>query len=405
MKLIVSITLTFIFLFSVSLYAQEDLTVSDQAKAKAEKKEAKNAKRAEKIAQGKFLISPLAAPGYTPELGGLVAIGGLMSFKTNPADDKIQRSSLPVTLGYTTTGAIVANGILTSYWFADKMRVYGQFWYKDMPDNYWGIGYENGFNVQNSDSTTAYQRKWWWFNPSFLWQFKQNLFLGLNVDYEFTQGSKRADQLVEDYNQGVGSDPNYIEYNDKPLNSGFGIILQYDSRDVPVDTRTGFYFNLTSTFYSTAFGGDNKYQMYLIDYRQAVQLSQTMGENTLVWQVKSRITSGEVSYGAMSQLGTPFDLRGYTWGQYRDKDMFFFLAEYRHVFKSLSGELGKHGVVTWVGSGTIFDFDTLKENNNKWLPNFGVGYRLELQPRMWMRLDFGIGRQTSGIYFNFNQAF
>ncbi len=107
----------------------------------------------------------------------------------------------------------------------------------------------------------------------------------------------------------------------------------------------------------------------------------------------------------MSQLGTPFDLRGYTWGRYRNEDMMFFLAEYRYTLLKKDGDLSKHMAVGWIGSGTIFNFQTVKDNNNRWLPNFGIGYRYEIQPRMNIRFDFGIGRETSGIYFNFNQAF
>jgi hypothetical protein len=32
----------------------------------------------------KFLITPFAAPGYTPEQGGLLTVGALMSFRTSP---------------------------------------------------------------------------------------------------------------------------------------------------------------------------------------------------------------------------------------------------------------------------------------------------------------------------------
>ncbi|WP_075591345.1 BamA/TamA family outer membrane protein [Labilibacter marinus] len=386
--------ITTLFVLSQVLIAQ-DTEVSNKERIKLQKKAAKDSIRNKKVAEGKFIISPIVAPGYTPELGGLVAFGGLMSFKTNPTDDLIQRSSFPVTLAYTTTGAVVANGILSSYWFEDKLRIYGDFWYKDMPDHYWGIGYQNGYEKPKGEETTSYNRQWWWFNPRFLYQFKKNYFVGLNVDYNYTKGTNPS--------AGVGEDPNYIKYKDKPLNSGLGLMLRYDSRDIPVDSREGMLVDLVSTFYSTGLGGDNKYQIYSLDYRQFETVNRE--GMTLAWQLKARIAAGDVPYGEMSQLGTPFDLRGYQWGRFRDESMFFFLAEYRHMFLDKSGEVGKHGAVVWAGSGTIFDFDTLADNTNQWLPNFGVGYRLELQPRMHMRLDYGIGRETSGIYFNFNQAF
>jgi len=111
---------------------------------------------------------------------------------------------------------------------------------------------------------------------------------------------------------------------------------------------------------------------------------------------------GNIPYGEMSLLGTPFDLRGYTWGRYRDKSMIFFIGEYRHMFEKASGELSKHGMVARMGTGSIAQDPSGFSN---WLPNFGFGYRFEVQPRMNLRVDIGIGRETSGFYFNFNEAF
>ncbi|MGL5399044.1 MAG: BamA/TamA family outer membrane protein, partial [Plesiomonas shigelloides] len=40
-----------------------------------------------------------------------------------------------------------------------------------------------------------------------------------------------------------------------------------------------------------------------------------------------------------------------------------------------------------------------------WLPNAGVGYRFAFKPRVNIRLDWGVGRNTSGFYFQVNEAF
>ncbi|MCK5824810.1 MAG: BamA/TamA family outer membrane protein [Ichthyobacteriaceae bacterium] len=369
---------------SFSVFAQTTQGVSDTI-----------LKKHKIVDNGKFMFTPFIAPGYTPELGALLAAGGLMSFKTTKKDSSIQRTSIPFSVGYTTTGAIVANAIITSYWLKDKLRIDMDFAYKDMPDHYWGIGYENGNNKFKTDSTTAYNRLWWWFNPRFIYQVKPKYFVGLNVDYNYTEGTNAADDVIADYH--------YSRYGNKPMNSGLGLILRYDSRDIPVDAWSGMFIDFRATNYNTAFGGDNNYNVYQLDYRQY----ETIGRKgtVLAWQAKLRITEGDVPYGEMSQIGTPWDLRGYTWGRYRDNNMFFFLTEYRHKFFKQNGELSKHGVVAWIASGTIFNSNTTKQNTHKWLPNYGIGYRLELQPRMAVRLDFGIARENSGFYFNFNQAF
>lgn len=359
------------------------------------KKEIRQQKNADKIAQGKLMITPFAAPGYTPELGALLAAGGLATWKTKKTDPHIQRSSITFAASYSTTGAVVVSTILTSFWWEDKIRIYGDFWYKDMPDHYWGIGYERNFNTEKSETTTAYHRLWWWINPSILFQFKEDLFVGLNIDYNFTKGSEAS--------EGVQRDKTYKKYNNKPLNSGLGFIIRYDSRDIPVNAWKGLLFDFKSTFYSPILGGDNKYQTYQIDYRQFQQIFRK--GNTLAWQIKMRIATGDIPYGEMSEIGSPFDLRGYTWGRYRDECSFFVMAEYRYVFKKRNQELSKHGAVGWVATGTVFNLPILNDNQNRFLPNCGIGYRLEVQPRMCLRLDFGIGRESTGFYFNFNQAF
>ncbi len=82
--------------------------------------------------------------------------------------------------------------------------------------------------------------------------------------------------------------------------------------------------------------------------------------------------------------------------------MILFIGEYRHMFNKSSGELSKHGMVAWMVTGSIAQDPSGFSN---WLPNFGFGYRFEVQPRMNLRIDIGMGRETSGFYFNFNEAF
>ena len=51
------------------------------------------------------------------------------------------------------------------------------------------------------------------------------------------------------------------------------------------------------------------------------------GGKTLAWQFRTRIGKGDVPWGELSQPGTPFDLRGYRWGRYRDKSMLYMVLE------------------------------------------------------------------------------
>ena len=356
------------------------------------RKEERKAKKAWKEEHGKLMVTPLVGPAFTPEMGFTVAGGIMMSFKTNPEDSLIQRSSSPVMLGITSTGGFFASSIVTTYWLKDKLRINGDFWIKDMPDNYFGLGYDDGYNTPKSDSTTAYQRAWWWINPRFLWQFKPNWFVGVLFDANSTNATNPS--------QGVQEDESYQAYGPKNTNIGWGLIARYDSRDVPVNPYTGMYVDFRAAFYSSALGSDNTYQTYEFDVRKFFTLSRP--GQTLALQLNTRIGVGNIPYGEMSMIGTPFDLRGYTWGQYRDESILFGIAEYRHMFLEKDGAISKHGFTGWLATGSL-GADMSKFYD--WLPNAGFGYRLEVQPRMNLRIDIGFGRETMGFYFNFNEAF
>ena len=217
-------------------------------------KAAQKAKKAKKVKEGRLMIMPLAGPAYTPELEFTLAGGIMTSFKTNKKDSIIQRSSAPIMLGVSSTGAYFIGTKMTTFWLEDKLRIYGDFNFKSMPDNYWGVGYDEARYTPKGDSTTAYHRVWWQIYPRFLWQFKKNYFGGLIVDYNYTQGTSPS--------TGVEEDPYYQDYNDKPLSSGLGLIFQYDTRDVPVNAWSGWFLEGSATVYSSSLGGDNNYQIY-----------------------------------------------------------------------------------------------------------------------------------------------
>ena len=93
-----------------------------------------------------------------------------------------------------------------------------------MPDNYWGVGYEEGYTTPKGNATTAYDRTWFQIYPKFLWQFKKNLFIGPLLDFNYTKGSDACDSVL--------ADKYYQKYNDRPFNGGGGLIF---------NTITGMY--------------------------------------------------------------------------------------------------------------------------------------------------------------------
>lgn len=381
--------------------ARIELRLIEVEQETMERDDLKRRLHANRIALGKtrnFKIFPVIGPAYTPELGFLVAGGALMSWSSQPHNPDLPRSSFPFTIGYTSTHAVVANGKLTSFWLDDWLRVYADLWLKDMADNYWGVGYDAARYPSAPDDTTSYQRLWWWINPKILGRLVvPGLYGGLNVDVNFTG--------ADDVSPEMAADPTFVEFGADNFNSGIGPVLQYDTRDVPQNAWRGIFAQVMFTAYGAYLGGQNAYQVLDIDYRHYIPIVRE--GSSLALQVRSRMGFGDNPWGEMAFLGSPFDLRGYQWGRYRDKSMLFGLAEYRFTFNRIRPApdgrlLSRHGFVVWVGAGTLGEDIT---EWTKWLPNGGAGYRLELQPRMNLRLDVGVGNDSFAFYFNFNEAF
>lgn len=347
-----------------------------------------------KAPEPRVRLSPIIAPGYTPELQFLLAVGGLLSFQGDPSHPELRRSSVTLTTGLSSTLATITAGRFSGFFLNDALRVYSDLYVKYLKDHYFGVGYHAARYTKQGEDTTEYRRLWWTVNPVVLVRLIPNFYLGPNLDINQT----RATEL----SPGVAMDEAILRDGTNNFNVGLGITAQYDSRDVPVNAYQGLLVSASLTEYSGLLGSQNNYRVLNIDYRQY----QTIGRpgSTLAWQLRYRGAFADVPWAELSLLGTPFDLRGYRWGRYRDRTMLFGIVEYRHMFRKIRkrNEVGRHGVVGWLGTGSIAS--RVKELKH-WLPNGGLGYRFELQPRMNLRFDVGATNDGVGVYLNFNEAF
>ena len=143
-----------------------------------------------------------------------------------------------------------------------------------------------------------------------------------------------------------------------------------------------------------------------IDYRQYKSLGK---RRVLAWTAQTKNVFGDVPLTQYALTGTPFDLRGYYMGQYRDKSSHVVMAEYRQMLNTdrstwVKRMLNHIGFVAWTGCGFMGPTPGKIEGV---LPNYGVGLRIEVQPRMNVRLDLGKNTVNNQMlfYFNMTEAF
>jgi hypothetical protein len=296
-----------------------------------------------------FRITPFIAPAVSPEVGVMLVGGGLVSFsldKDNP--NAKQPSSLPFSFGFSTNASAYLNFKPALFFKNDMNRLAGDIWLKDMPDNYWGVGFDAAKEPSAPDSTTNYHRNWIQVNLKYSHRFGKKIFLGLIFDFNRTEATEMSQEMQ--------NDPDVLKYGSYIRNWSTGLLFQYDTRDFTVNAYEGMFIEASTNLYiSEAFTRPN-YQTIVLDYRQYQKIKRP--GRTFAWQVKSELGNKDVPWTELAMIGTPLDLRGYLWGRYRDKLSLLGLAEYRHMFmrktpRKDGNMMSRWGYAAWIGTGTI----------------------------------------------------
>jgi hypothetical protein len=335
-------------------------------------------------------LVPLVAPGYSPELSFVVVAGGAATWRASGSP----RSSVAAVAGVSTIGAFLTQTRLTSFWMEDRVRLAAFVDVRDQPDHFFGVGFQNGFTRPQGADTTAYRRTAWQVNPHLQVLMRPSLFFGTVMDFSGT--------LANAVSPGMAADPDFQRGGARIINSGLGFSLTWDTRDVPVNPRTGMLVSAQWLAYGSWFGGTTLWQSLTLDYRQFVTLFRE--GSVLSWEFKHRSTWGAVPWSDLSQLGTPWDLRAYRWGRYRDTSATFALLEYRFMFPFPPETIwSRLGAAAWVGVGALGS--GFLPDVTQLLPAAGLGLRARVQDRVTLRFDFGVGRSSYAFYFQFLEAF
>lgn len=357
------------------------------------------AKRKKPRDPDKVWVSVLGGPSYTPEAS--LGIGGamLMSFKMDKKDTVSQRSFLPIGFNISLNKTIVVAGAGTFFFNQDKYRLYMNYSFRNEPANYFGKGYESIENTPMGSGTSSFHKMTIQFNPRFVWQAHPKLFVGGLADINYTSSSKFNPVMLED--------PYFNRFTPSYLNTGIGAIIQYDTRNDIATPGKGVFLSGTGKFYSKIFGGRYDYQILELEYRHFFPLFQR--RSVIGWVAKTQIGFNDIPFTELPMFGSPFDLRGYYWGKYRDRSMMYGIVEYRHMFGSQEAyERGtfwsKLGFVVWAGTGTIGDTPA---QWTRWKFNYGTGLRIQIQKNKNFRLDIGREPGNKGVlfYMNMTEAF
>lgn len=327
-------------------------------------------------------VVPLPALFYTPETR--LGFGGVLSGVLQTGDPVATRkSNLQVVAAYTLNSQIILESKHLIFSDKEKYLFSGELNFYDFPIFYYGVG-----NKTVAENEENLEYKVFVFRQRGMKKIGSHSFLG--VQYRFNH--------VYD----IGYEPDVLNdradvLNQSGTNSGAGLAFLYDSRDNVMNSFKGKYFEASMFSHGSALGSDYSFTKVSLDYRKYWQLK---NQDIVAVQGFSELNFGDVMFRELARMGGDKVMRGYYRGRFRDKNQLVGQIEYR---KQLISWIGLTGFAAFGDvSDNVGNFDI---SNFKYAVGGGLRIMVNKADRLNIRIDYGIGKGVSGLYFGFAEAF
>ena len=271
-------------------------------------------------------------------------------------------------------------GIRGNHFFPSdtKLLEYDMFFYS-FPTQYWGIGFDNGID---SDRKTDYKLLNVRMSANFLWHVG-SFYLGPGA--QFTHAN--ATHIVRpELWEGAAANVTTV---------GVGAMFRYDTRDNFTAPTRGWMVSLEQKMCPRFLGNKNAFS-----YTKLTASTYQRAWKGAIIALQGRLwyNYGKVPWNMLATFGGTNTMRGYYEGRFRDKTEVDATVELRqHIWHRI-------GMTVWAGAATVAPtFGDMRWHHV--LPNFGIGYRWEFKHNTNIRLDYGIGRDSSAFMFSINEAF
>ncbi|MEM7548157.1 MAG: BamA/TamA family outer membrane protein [Bacteroidota bacterium] len=329
---------------------------------------------------------PLPVILASPENGVGFGALGLRLFKFDYENTLTRTSNIQAFVIYTTRNQLLLSPSYTIFTPGEKYLLTGEINYNIFPDFFYGIGDDTPDENEEEVEYNILS-----FEHRFLKRIKPNFFSGFEFRYFNRFNIEREDQSLLEQQQVTGFDGSIV--------AGGGPVLVYDTRDIIVNPSSGHYLEFSAFFHGEFLGGEYNFERYRIDARKYFQLK-SKRRQILAFQFVGNFVNGTAPFKQLSELGGDQIMRGYFQGRFRDQHLMALQGEYRFDIWR------RFGAVVFAGLGDVanefndFDFQNIK-------PSYGGGLRFAVnkKERVNVRIDFGVGRETTGFYFNITEAF
>lgn len=272
-------------------------------------------------------------------------------------------------------------GIFTK---AERFFLKGDMRFRIYPDRFYGVG-----NNTPQTNMEIYDYKLFNIRASGLKKLKKELFVGPSLqfnrsfDFHHSANGVLGNGSVTGYNGGT--------------NVGLGALLIYDSRDNVLNSYKGMFLETSSLFYNKTYGSSFNYQVFQLEFCRYWQIKP---KQILAFQLRSRMSFGDVPFLELSMVGNDDILRGYPRNRFRDNHFMLSQLEYRFPL------FWRIGMTTFVGMGDVFSRpQDLSWRTTKYTVGAGLRFLVNSAERINIRVDYGYGSEGGFVYINVAEAF
>jgi len=329
-----------------------------------------------KTQRGNFVAVPIPISNPTLDTG-LVA-GAAYFYPQSDEEAKLQPASLTAAAGmYTSNGSRALGIAQQNYWKNDRWRFTGVIAAADLR-----------LSLLTPDDTGEGSSVDWRINGDVLFsklsrRLKGNWYGGAFV---------RAIDANQSINADIRDDQTEFEIDDA-TSVGVGLVAEYDSRDLPLNSYAGQHLKIDALFNDEKLGSNQTYQSYSAAFRSYHRIADSV---VLAWEVQGCKRGGTAPLWDACLI----KLRGFSATDYLGR-------------VSASGQIEarwqmgpRWGLVGFAGSGYVSDsFAGVRERES--IPSYGGGLRFLVLPakRVNIRLDYARSENSDAIHFSVGEAF
>lgn len=330
----------------------------------------------------RFLVFPFAIK--SPETRWGLGLATAFFFKASGKQPDLRTSDISLISLFTQRKQIILVTNASVFTSHENFIFRFQGSYSYYPDKTWGIG-----NTSPESNRENYSYRQMYFNPQVLRRVAGNLYVGASLEtqhfFEFT------------YSKGGVFDVQEIPGREGGQTSGAGALLTWDRRNNAYSPSHGFFAEVNYTSFGKAMGGEYDFNSLSLDVRKFFPWRRN---SVLALQAVVKLDQGRAPVRNLAKLGGPELMRGYFQGRYMDLSMAAAQAEWRQYL------VWRLGVVGFVSAGEVGPhFSSYSLPGIHYAYGAGIRIMMKEKEKVNLRIDYGRGENSSGLYVMIKEAF